>query len=124
MFKSNEAHRFACLLEEGDIPELLDCAKIDVNCVANCPDCSYIVVSGFAYNEYPSISEVVSTITDICEEAVYVMHRQDPGEITIVLCDNRSADQLWFKVLFDDRCVFAQCRFHIVTNYLEVALGY
>lgn len=124
MFKSADADRFSCLLKKSNIVEMFDCAKINVDCIANCPDCSYIVVSGFINNEYPSLSEVMATITDICGEATYIMHDQDPGEITIVLCDNHSADQLWFKVLFEDRCVFAQCKFHIITNCLEIALGY
>ena len=86
--------------------ELLEDVSYDVECVwDDWYNLSYVVVGGYPNNSHASINDLMTLIA-------------------VVLSKEESSDQLWFKVLFNKHYVFAQCKFHPNTNYLELLFGY
>lgn len=126
MYRGTQADYMCYRLEKAKTgQELLEDVSYDVECVwDDWYNLSYVVVSGYPNNSHASINDLMTLIADISGEVIKIAHDKDPGEISVVLSKEQSSDQLWFKVLFNKHYVFAQCKFHPNTNYLELLFGY
>lgn len=126
MYRGTQADYICYRLEKSKTgQDLLEDVSYDVECVwDDWYNLSYVVVGGYPNNIHASINDLMTLIADISREVIKIAHDKDPGEISVVLSKEQSYDQLWFKVLFNKHYVFAQCKFHPNTNYLELLFGY
>lgn len=126
MYRGMQADYICYQLEKANLgQEYLTDVVYDVGCIwDDWYNLSYVTLSGYLQKENPNISDIIAAINDISGKAIHIAHQRDPEEVGVVLNDKRSVNQLWFKVIFGGRYVFAQCRFHTSTNYLEIAFGY
>ncbi len=107
---------------------LIDIEKrVEINPSRSLEEAIRLVIQGLSTKHEAldlSQGQFTTLIADISGEVIKIAHDKDPGEISVVLSKEQSYDQLWFKVLFNKHYVFAQCKFHPITNYLELLFGY
>lgn len=88
-------------------------------------DQSFITLSGqYLASKLPHDVSLLHIIFKLCVEIVEETNQGTLDDISVTQCDQKGKDEIWFKVKYRSKYTFAQCRYYIKTNRLEIHVGY